>query len=319
MQVKTDFPLSIRPADGRLDLERVSGMILEAFDAWLNPDDRAYLEEMQADGAWMRQHPFLSRIRGERYPLEGLVCLSDEGKIIGNLGLFHNDSEADRPAIQFANICVDPQYRGRGIGHKLVNAALRDCEAKGIRCVTLQVREQTPDAVRLYRDCGFEETLSRDCWLCRGGTIGTPTGVLQTGIPSLSEKKAFREAFAAAYPPAFQKTKDMDVTDFHFGSPGALLYLVTGGSFLFRTVPGASGPIAWFGIRKGQGFADELLFLSAPNSCKEEISDALQQIASQYAVGKALQCEVPKGLYTEAFADAGFTLRQQILSMKRNL
>ena len=57
----------------------------------------------------------------------------------------------------FDNIAVDPVYRRRGVGRKLVRA-MADCakEAGGL-FVSLEVRASNLPAIELYRGLGFEE------------------------------------------------------------------------------------------------------------------------------------------------------------------
>lgn len=61
---------------------------------------------------------------------------------------------------EILNIAVDPQFRGRGMGGLLLDAALGAVEARGAVAVFLEVRESNIPAIRLYHSRGFEE-LSR--------------------------------------------------------------------------------------------------------------------------------------------------------------
>lgn len=51
---------------------------------------------------------------------------------------------------------VLPAYRGRGIGKKLMQAAIDSAFAKGLTRIELTVREKNANALALYKKLGFE-------------------------------------------------------------------------------------------------------------------------------------------------------------------
>ena len=65
-------------------------------------------------------------------------------------GLKHNDSLG---AIQ--NVAVLPDFRGRGLGHALVQKSLHGFRTAGLQSVTLEVTAGNTPAVRLYEKLGF--------------------------------------------------------------------------------------------------------------------------------------------------------------------
>ncbi len=56
---------------------------------------------------------------------------------------------------ELSSVWVRQMARGSGIGHRLVDAALRWAAARGARLVHLAVRETNPSAISLYRAHGF--------------------------------------------------------------------------------------------------------------------------------------------------------------------
>lgn len=61
---------------------------------------------------------------------------------------------------EILNIAVDPEFRGRGVGGLLLDAALGAVQARGAVAVFLEVRESNKAARKLYKSRGFDE-LSR--------------------------------------------------------------------------------------------------------------------------------------------------------------
>lgn len=53
------------------------------------------------------------------------------------------------------SVAVDPQWRGRGIGRRLVLAAEADARRRGCAGVALEVREDNAGARALYDDLGY--------------------------------------------------------------------------------------------------------------------------------------------------------------------
>lgn len=55
------------------------------------------------------------------------------------------------------NIAVDKEYRGLGIGEKILEALIDICKMKEIIAMTLEVRENNEPAKSLYKKHGFVE------------------------------------------------------------------------------------------------------------------------------------------------------------------
>jgi ribosomal-protein-alanine N-acetyltransferase len=72
-------------------------------------------------------------------------------KVIGMIVVWLIIDEA-----HIATIAVHPQYRGLGIGRQILLTALRECAAQGAVSSTLEVRENNPIAIDMYRKLGFE-------------------------------------------------------------------------------------------------------------------------------------------------------------------
>lgn len=58
---------------------------------------------------------------------------------------------------EIANVAVAPTLRGRGVGARLLDAALSEVALRGAAAVYLEVRESNEPARRLYASRGFEE------------------------------------------------------------------------------------------------------------------------------------------------------------------
>ncbi len=85
------------------------------------------------------EHAFVAEIGGE---VVGYVC----GRIYRSTGIGH-----------VANMAVDPDYQGRGIGRSLLEKALEHFRECGMRYARIETLEQNYKGRRLYPSLGFEE------------------------------------------------------------------------------------------------------------------------------------------------------------------
>ena len=62
------------------------------------------------------------------------------------------------------NICVDPAFRARGYGEKLLDELLFRARAAMVRQVFLEVRPSNDTALALYRKKGFHQVANRPAY-----------------------------------------------------------------------------------------------------------------------------------------------------------
>ena len=72
--------------------------------------------------------------------------------IAGYMCLWHIDDQ-----MEIANFAVSPDFRGRGIGRKMMEEVLRVAEERSCTNLILSVRESNLPAIRLYTSHGFVE------------------------------------------------------------------------------------------------------------------------------------------------------------------
>lgn len=62
------------------------------------------------------------------------------------------------------NICVEPNYRSRGYGEKLLDEMLFRARAASVRQIFLEVRPSNERAIVLYRKKGFHQVANRPAY-----------------------------------------------------------------------------------------------------------------------------------------------------------
>lgn len=78
------------------------------------------------------------------------VVAKFDNKVVGYIGFYNICGEA-----HINNIAVLPNYRGNGIGDKLLQFLIQYCEKNDILAATLEVRVSNVIAQRLYKKHGF--------------------------------------------------------------------------------------------------------------------------------------------------------------------
>lgn len=73
-------------------------------------------------------------------------------KLVGYCGIYLSLDEGE-----ITNVAVLREYRGRGIGRRLLEELQRRTRILGVNTLFLEVRVSNESAVRLYESCGFTE------------------------------------------------------------------------------------------------------------------------------------------------------------------
>ena len=96
------------------------------------------------------------------------VAVSSDGEVVGwcDVTPLSRPTQAHRGVF---GVGLLPQFRGQGIGTKLIRVALAAARAFGLHRVELTVREHNTGAIELYKKEGFEiEGTQRDAVLVDG-------------------------------------------------------------------------------------------------------------------------------------------------------
>jgi GNAT superfamily N-acetyltransferase len=107
-----------------------------------------------------------------------LVAVSGSGEVVGHLQLV----PADRPGVlEIKNMAVRENLRGRGIGARLVRAAIDLAAAESATMLLVATAAADPGNLRFYQRQGFRmRSIERDAF---GPATGYPPGLCIDGIP----------------------------------------------------------------------------------------------------------------------------------------
>lgn len=191
----------LRPFDVRRDLSAVVDLVELCFNETLDPDGQSFLQRMRSAS---RQPALLhwaaATADWASAPFSGYVW-EENGRIVGNVNLIPY-YQAGRRFFLIANVAVHPDFRRRGIARHLTKAALQHVRQRNVPSVWLQVREDNPAAVQLYRSLSFVERARRTTWFSSPALPAQePQDGLQFHLPCPEHWPLQRQWLAQAYPP----------------------------------------------------------------------------------------------------------------------
>ncbi len=145
--------VTIRAADW--DSAADCAAVVQLLDAY----SREPIEGGEPLSAFAMEHV----VAGLKIEPGGVVLLAFvESRAVGIAVCFRSFSTfAARPLINLHDLAVLPEFRGNGIGGRLLDAVCQQARELGCCKVTLEVRESNAAAERLYRRHGFGEPGSK--------------------------------------------------------------------------------------------------------------------------------------------------------------
>ncbi len=125
------------------DLPRVLELEEECFlDPWTEQQIRYELDENEFNRCYVAE-------------IDGVIV----GLAIAYF-LFDNAS--------LCQICTTKEHREQGVGSALMKEIFKDCYAKKISFLNLELREQNEKAYKFYKSFGFEETIRKKLYYPNG-------------------------------------------------------------------------------------------------------------------------------------------------------
>src|SRR5512142_3508460 len=119
----------LRPLNILHDLPQVADLIELCFSSTIDDEGQSYLEQMRRAS---RDNEFLRWagrvVDSTSMPLSGFIW-EENGKIVGNASLVYQNFGTRRLAM-IANVATHPDYRRRGIGRALTEAAMEHARRK---------------------------------------------------------------------------------------------------------------------------------------------------------------------------------------------
>lgn len=107
------------------------------------------IEQESFSPPWSREAFLLELTRNI---LAKYIVVEVEGRVVGYGGIWLIIDEG-----HITNIAVDKEYRGLGLGNKLLEGLIQLCIDRDVKAITLEVRKSNEIAKGLYKKYGFKE------------------------------------------------------------------------------------------------------------------------------------------------------------------
>ncbi len=312
LAIRKQASVNLRPFDMRRDLLSVAGLVELCFAESLDADGRLYIRQMRQAA----RSGSLMSLASTDVQLGGMVW-EEGGKVIGNLSLIPQYFQ-NRRMYLIANVAVHPDYRRRGIGRALTQAALEEIDRRGRMETWLQVDEDNPAAVNLYRGMGFMERVRRTSWRLE------PTGESEVrhfaGITVCGRRAADwsrqKDWLEGIYPEELRWHLPLDFGLLQPGLMGALQRSLSdrqAEQWSAEWDGELLGVLTW---QSSSLEADRLWLAAAADREGEAIPALINHMQSQVRAGRKLALNYPARRATAALTEAGFSAARTLIWMQ---
>jgi len=312
----------IRKLDLSRDLDQVADLIEICFPIHKDQDGQTYVNEMRKAAREMRMMGWLTNLAEMGSQRASGFVWEQDGNIIGNLSLVPFQKDGRRIHL-IANVAVHPDYRRQGIAHALTVHALAFLQRRGEKQTWLQVRDDNPGAIDLYRSVGFVDRFVRTTWRIRPFEF---TALPTARYPNLAIRrrkpadwKDQQQWLDVAYPHEIRWNLPVDFRRFTPGFLQGLENFLDGVSFRHFTVGSDEknfGTITW---QKTKSFANNL-WLAFPEEIENKVlPGALQMVLRRVAKRHPLSIDYPKGRASPDLNALGFEIFRTLIWMSRSL
>lgn len=312
--VNQSFPKNLRPFDIRKDLLPVADLVELCFADSLDADGRLYIRQMRqaAHGGPLLE---LAAAGNRDLPLGGFVWQEDH-RVVGNLSLIPHFYNSERLYL-IANVAVHPDYRRRGIARALTQAVLEHIELRSQRETWLQVDEDNPAAVNLYRSMGFREQVRRTSWRARPQRALAVSAkvelTLRHRVPSdWSTQKAW---LLNNYPAEVRWQLPLDFKLLQPGLKGGLQRLFSERQVLQWSVEGSNGILGVLSWQSSTLENDRLWLASEPGMEDEAIPILAQHVHANLQTSRPLALNYPAGRAQKVLMNSGFQAARTLVWM----
>lgn len=307
---------TIRNFDLARDAEVVANLIEEAFALKNDPDGQIVLIQMRENARRLRQAAWAPLTRS---PL-GFVW-EIAGRVVGNISIIPYTHEG-RQLHLIANVAVDPDYRGQGIGKSLISHALQYSRKVGVRQVWLQVKRENEAAICMYQHLGFRQDHCLDVW--KKQALPRLSLTQHYRYPSLYEVRGRefgdwqkqKEWLEVNYPPATRWYSALgfgDLSPWAWINPFRWVNLIELRQYsLF-----AGEQLAAVLTLQKTALRSDNLFIAAPRTSAEDehVKILLSRFIQEEWSGRPLVAEYPAGRAASSFESNGLALARTLLWM----
>lgn len=301
------------------DLERVADLIEMCFPIASDPDGQRYVKEMRKSAREMRLVSWLSQVAEMGNSQSSGFVWEENEQIIGNLSLIPYRIGGSRLTM-IANVAVHPNHRRKGIAKALTTHALGYLRRQNVGHVWLQVRDDNPPAINLYRSLGFKDRAVRTTWRIKPKDIIPQDDLLDQSLTFSPRKKGHwplqKEYLENAYPTGIRWNLPVNFSRF---TPGILQHVsnLLDGFHLRHWAIGDKnqlcGIITW---QKSDSYANNLWLAISEKDEGRVLPIGLVKACKRLSPRHPLSIDYPAGRFKSEFEALGFTAFRTLIWME---
>ena len=310
--------MSINHPEGKIrryeplrDRLAVVNLVERAFELQHDPDGQAMLRQMRNDARKQTRNALLNLMTGGT---EGFIWEAD-GKLVGNITLIPFQS-GFKPITLVANVAVEKEWQGRGIGTELTRHALRVARQMPLGEIWLQVRSEKKEAIRMDESLGFKKFSALSQWRRPARKDDYCLSRKYSGLlfrRRVSDWPVQSKWLEAAYP---KPTRWYASFDFNLLKPYAWINPLNWVDLMaLKTccLRSDAGMVAALSCHSSPRYRNRLwLAVDRPSPDDEKVRTLLEAFLENEWDGGELLMEYPLGWATEAIASAGFVNRRDL-------
>jgi ribosomal protein S18 acetylase RimI-like enzyme len=307
----------IRRLDARRDLLAVADLIELCFANQMDQEGIDYIRHIRRAA---RDHSYLRWAPGSHenisIPLDGYVWV-DQNRVVGNLTLIPFLTNGKWRYL-IANVAVHPDYRQLGIGRSLTEKALEHIRDHMAESAWLQVRDDNPVAIHLYRNLGFMEKSRRSTWNNQHNS--TPTPDLPPDVQVTGRRKADWEDQSrwlnATYPPDVSWNLPVRISSYKPDLMHDIVHWMNGDRISHWSARRKNELIGLVTQESGMRGTDNLWIAASPEHEDHAVLSLLAGINNRYSYHHHFTINYPAGKAARAFEAAGFSLQNTLIWME---
>lgn len=306
----------IRRLDARHDLLAVADLIELCFSNQMDQEGIDYIRHIRRAA---RDHTYLRWAPGSHenvsIPLDGYVWV-DQNRVVGNLTLipFFTGSKW---RYLIANVAVHPDYRQLGIGRKLTEKAIEHIREHMAESAWLQVRDDNPIAIHLYRELGFSEKARRTTWVSHNSnSLPTiPKGIQLTGRRKLDWEHQL-QWLNVVYPEDVAWNLPIRINSYKPDLMHDVIHWMNGDRITHCAARWANQLIGMVTQETGMRNTDNLWMAVSPDHEDMAILALLTAINNQNSHHRPYSINYPAGQAAHSFQSAGCVLQNTLIWME---
>jgi N-acetylglutamate synthase-like GNAT family acetyltransferase len=252
-------------------------------------------------------------------PIQGFVHEVD-GRIVGNLSMipFHKNGDF---IYLIANVAVHPEFRRQRIAFDLTARALKYAREKSAKSTWLQVRDDNPPAIDLYKQMGFVERCRRSTFTIRSRQRLSESSRMDVKIRKRKdfEWEKQKHLLQVFYPEDIRWNVGLKEKRLLPGFWQGLSRFLSGMSITNISIYEGNKLLGFASLERTTLFADNLWIVAEENHDEEVISASVPYFRSSTINMRPQTINYPIGRGENAFTNLGFEKNHTLIWMEETI